>query len=129
MVVSPAIETLLSSGRASAHLATSHNDRPHVAPVWYVYADSKLYLMTGGRKLRNMKENPRVAVSIENTRENYWAICILGSARIVTDREKVGEIRRKLNEKYTTAETDGGESSYEYRLVEIEIGSATRAGG
>ncbi|WP_338728833.1 pyridoxamine 5'-phosphate oxidase family protein [Haladaptatus sp. DJG-WS-42] len=129
MVVSPTIERLLSSGRASAHLATSHDDRPHVAPVWYVYDNSKLYLMTGGRKLRNIAENPRVAISIENTRESYWAVSILGMARIVTDREKVTEIRRKLNAKYRTTATDGGESGYEYRLVEIEIGSATRAGG
>lgn len=130
MAVSSSIERLLSSGRASAHLATSHNDRPHVAPVWYVYDEAKLYLMTGGQKLRNIKNNPRVAVSIENTRENYWAVSILGTAHVVSDREKVGEIRRKLNQKYSSSvETDGGESDYEYRLIEIEIRSATRAGG
>ncbi|MFC6962762.1 pyridoxamine 5'-phosphate oxidase family protein [Halocatena marina] len=65
MSVSPDVEELISNAKLMAHLATSVDDRPHVAPVWYAYDDGTLSLLTGGKKLANVQENPQVAVSIE----------------------------------------------------------------
>ena len=100
----------LETATVSAHLATAAKNRPHVAPVWFLYDDGHLYAFTGGRKLANLRENPRVAASIE-------------------DEERIEEVGQRLFEKYT-----GGAPADEYSdsdgtpqgtLIEISIGTAT----
>ena len=39
MSVQPEAEALITDAPEMAHLATSSDDRPHVAPVWYLYDD------------------------------------------------------------------------------------------
>ncbi len=68
-------ETLLSEESVMAHLATCSDGRPHVAPVWYHYGDGTVSILTGGRKLANIRENPRVAVSFQKDtagKQNGW---------------------------------------------------------
>ena len=48
MTIPPDVESLIEDAPVSAHLATSVDDRPHVAPVWYGYRDGVFYFMTGG---------------------------------------------------------------------------------
>jgi len=49
MSVPAQVEELIPSLRLSAHVATSVDGRPHVAPVWYVYDDGVLpFVAIGG---------------------------------------------------------------------------------
>lgn len=66
MAVPDEVESLITDATLSAHVATSVDDRPHVAPVWYLYDDGVVSFVTSGRKLRNLRQNPRVALSIED---------------------------------------------------------------
>lgn len=128
MGISPGIENLIRDATLSAHIATTVNDRPHVAPVWYVYDDGLIWILTGGKKLQNVKRNPRVALSIEKYDEDGvdWSAQLLGTARTVEDDTLVKEIRNRMNDKYSGPYgTDGGEDGYGWALIEIEIGSAT----
>ena len=59
------VEELINGAKLMAHLATSVNGRPHVAPLWYAYDDGVLSVLTTGKKLANIQQNPQVAVSIE----------------------------------------------------------------
>ena len=59
------VEALLTSEPLMAHLATCRDGRPHAAPVWYRYEDGVVELVTTGTKLRNLRANPRVALSIQ----------------------------------------------------------------
>ena len=117
------IERVLES-RLSVHIATAVNDRPHVAPVWFIYENGRVWFITGGKKVENIRKNPRVALSIERYDRNGvdWAVQLLGTARIVTDEEKrkqFGErLGRKYDEKYAT-DGSGGE------LIAVDIGSST----
>ncbi|MFW5949222.1 MAG: pyridoxamine 5'-phosphate oxidase family protein [Halolamina sp.] len=59
MTVPDEVEELIADARLSVHVATSVDDRPHVAPVWYLYDDGVVSFVTSGRKLRNVRQNPR----------------------------------------------------------------------
>lgn len=131
------VESLIADAPVSAHLATSVDDRPHVAPVWYGYRDGVVYFVTGGRKLSNLRRNPRVSLSVEDARggDVAWNATLLGRATVSDDPERLEWARGWIYEKYDDpddeARTDGGEQpeeddyEYDYALVEVEIGSAS----
>lgn len=118
MSVDPTIEARITDVPLSAHLATSVNDRPHVAPIWFVYDDGELSMLTGGKKLANVRQNPRVALSIESYDRSgvNWGVQLLGTARVVDDRARVRRVQERLDEIYDGeygadggVEVDGGE--------------------
>ncbi|WP_121741565.1 pyridoxamine 5'-phosphate oxidase family protein [Natronorubrum halophilum] len=115
-------ERLLESETLMAHLATSVDDRPHVAPVWYRYEDGVVELVTTGRKLANVRENPRVALSIQKDDDGdaRWMVALRGTATIVEDADEIGVATRKINEKYG-ADPDAYPQN---TLVRIDVGSA-----
>lgn len=143
MTVSAEVASLIADAPVSAHLATSIDDRPHVAPVWYGYQDGVLYFITGGQKLANMRRNPRVAISIEKMSDGdvEWNVSLRGTATIRDDPDRIDWASGWIYDKYkaddeipsdedpdSTQQTDGGESSEEQRdaaLIEVTIGSSS----
>jgi nitroimidazol reductase NimA-like FMN-containing flavoprotein (pyridoxamine 5'-phosphate oxidase superfamily) len=95
-------EALLTSEALIAHLATSADDRPHVAPVWYDYAEGTIEVLTTGRKLANIRANPRVALSVQKDEDGraQWAVTILGQATIIEDDEATEAATARINPKY-----------------------------
>lgn len=76
------------SGKHIAHLATLNPDgSPHMIPIWYRYADGKLYMAGGktGAKARNIRRDPRVVVSITGPEQPYKYVLVHGKAQIVTE--------------------------------------------
>ncbi|MEM9200252.1 MAG: pyridoxamine 5'-phosphate oxidase family protein [Actinomycetota bacterium] len=50
-------------------MATTRPDgRPHLAPVWFVYVDNRIWIGTGAGSVRvaNLTADPRAAVSLED---------------------------------------------------------------
>jgi hypothetical protein len=147
MTVPADVESLIGGVPVSAHLGTAVDDRPHVAPVWYGYRDGVLYFMTGGKKLENVRRNPRVAVSIEDARggDVKWNVTLLGRATVRDDPDRIDWASGWIYDKYDDEEetgddsvdsengsqTDGGgsddaeEEEEDYALVEVTIGSAS----
>lgn len=113
---------LLTSGAHVAHLGTSHDDRPHVAPVWYTYYDGTIEIVTTGQKLENIRRNPRVALSVQDTDEGVaqWGVTLRGTATVVEDDADASAIHRRINRRYG-ADEDAWE---ENTAVRIEVGSA-----
>ena len=116
-------EELIGDARLMAHLATCRDGRPHVAPVWYDYADGTLEIVTTGRKLANVRQNPRVALSIQDDEEGHpkWMVSIRGRATVVDDEEETRESNRRLNRKYGIEEDAWSGNT----LVRIDVTSAT----
>lgn len=116
-------ETLLQSEPLMAHLATCRDGRPHVAPVWYRYEDGVVEIVTTGRKLANIRANPKVALSIQADEDGdaEWMVSLLGTATVIEDESQNREAARKINAKYG-AEPDAYETN---TLVRIDIGSAS----
>lgn len=122
--VPPQVEKLLTSEPLVAHLATSTDDRPHVTPLWYRYEDGIIEVMTTGRALSNIKENPRVSLSVQRDRDGHpeWTVTLRGTATIVEDEETNRRRNRVLNRVYNA---DEGSWEDENTLVRIEIGSVS----
>jgi nitroimidazol reductase NimA-like FMN-containing flavoprotein (pyridoxamine 5'-phosphate oxidase superfamily) len=122
MAVPDEVETLIAGATLSVHVATSVDDRPHVAPVWYLYDDGVVSFVTSGRKLRNLRENPRVALSIEKGDESgvEWTVTMLGTATVIDDPERVEPVQRRIDEKYDNEDDYGFQP-----VVEVEIASTS----
>jgi PPOX class probable F420-dependent enzyme len=123
--VPPEAARLLTSEPLTVHLATCRDGRPHVAPVWYLYdADAEVVeLVTTGRKLANVRENPRVALSVgkETGGHAEWTVTLLGTAEVVDDEARTREATRRINAKYGASE----EAWAENRLVRVDVGTAS----
>ena len=106
-----------------AHLATSADGRPHVAPVWYLYEDGVVSLVTSGRKLANVRENPRVALSVQKDEggDAQWTVTLLGTATVVEDDAAFRDANRRINAKYGADE----EAYEENTLVRVDVGTTT----
>lgn len=121
--VPAAVERLITSEPLMAHLATCAEGRPHAAPVWYVYEDGVVEISTSGRKLRNLRANPRVALSIQKDEggDPRWMATLLGTATVVEDDEAFRTANRRINRKYgASPDAFAGNT-----LVRIEVGSAS----
>ncbi|MFB6095851.1 MAG: pyridoxamine 5'-phosphate oxidase family protein [Haloferacaceae archaeon] len=121
--LAPEVVERLTGDPVVAHLATSVDDRPHVAQVWYVYADGVVELTTTGRKLANLRRNPRVALSFgeEVAGVPEWTVTLLGTATVVEDDDAFEAANRRINAKYGARPDAHAENT----LVRIEPASAT----
>lgn len=128
------LESLIGGESHIAHLATSTDDRPHVAPVWYGYEDGVVSVVTGGRKRANARQNPRVAVSIQQDADGVpeWRVVLRGTATVIDDVDAINRAARWIYPKYigedeaawapvyrSAVSDDPNES-----LLEIDVGSA-----
>lgn len=71
-----------------AHLCTVRPDgRPHVAPVSYMVEGDKAYVATpeGTVKLRNVRKNPKVSLSIATEPSPARYVVLEGNATVTTD--------------------------------------------
>ena len=127
MSVPHEVEELIAEAPVSAHVATSVDDRPHVAPVWYLYEDGVVSFVTGGRKLSNLRRNPRVAISIERAEPErvHWTVTLLGTARIVGDGDRIAAFDERAFEKYYEPVSGADDLVGEQRLVEVDVSSAS----
>lgn len=122
------VEEWLTTGREMAHLATSRDDRPHVAPIWYRYEDGVVEFVTGGKKLENVRANPRVSISIERSEDGVgqWHVVLFGTATVVTDEEELWAGRTRLFQRYRgrdpSLEEDGEPPE---ALVRVGVASAS----
>jgi nitroimidazol reductase NimA-like FMN-containing flavoprotein (pyridoxamine 5'-phosphate oxidase superfamily) len=120
-IIPSEIEELIASEPVVAHLATCSDNRPHVAPLWYRYTDGVIEILTTGQKLANIRENPRVALSIQNDEDGIpqWMVSLRGTATIIDDEEKRREANHHLNRKYGVDE----DSWTKNVLVRVDVSS------
>jgi len=121
--VPDAAEELLTSEPLMAHFATCTDGRPHVAPVWYHYDDGVIEVLTTGTKLANVRENPRVAVSVQKDEKGVaqWMVTLRGTAEVVEDRDEQRAAAGRINPKYGADPDEYPENV----LVRVDVGSAT----
>ena len=88
MTVPDEVRSVIESD-ALAHVATVDSDgRPHVTIAWVGLEDDEIVFATLGdqRKLRNVRRDPRVTISIETDRTNEMGmreyLVVYGSGRV-----------------------------------------------
>jgi PPOX class probable F420-dependent enzyme len=121
--IDPEAERLLESEPLMAHLATCRDGRPHVAPVWYRYDDGTVEVTTTGRKLANLRANPRTALSVQKDVDGtaQWMVSLLGTATVVEDDAERRTAAARINAKYGADESAFPENV----LVRVDVGSAS----
>ncbi|MFW5965370.1 MAG: pyridoxamine 5'-phosphate oxidase family protein [Halodesulfurarchaeum sp.] len=121
--VPQAPEDLLESEPLAGFLATSVDDDPHVAPVWYRYEDGVLELTTSGKKLQNLRANPRAAFSVHKAEAGIpeWMVSLQGTATVIEAEAPNRQVRRAINAKYG-AEPDAFAGN---TLVRIDVDRAS----
>lgn len=126
--VPPAVERVLTEELEMAHLGTAVNDRPHVAPVWYRYEADMVEFVTEGKKLENIRANPKVALSIEHSENGHgqWHVVLFGTARIITEESQLWAGRTRLFQRYRNREPSLEEDGEPPEaLVKVDIGSVS----
>jgi len=120
-VVPPEVEELLTGEPVVAHLATCVDGKPHSAPLWFRYEDGTVEILTTGRKLANVRRNPRVSLSMEREREGIpeWMVTIRGTATVVDDEDEIEAANRRINRRYGVEKDAWSENV----LVRIDVGS------
>jgi len=97
-------DLFLSKGRIVRVSTVESDGTPHIAPIWYIYENGKLYLSTGpqSHKVRNIRANSKVAFCVDVGEAFYdlKAVVGKGTARILTDKKFNDEIGRKILLKY-----------------------------
>jgi len=116
------VAELLTSEPLTAHIATCRDGRPHVAPVWYLYEDGDVWIVTSGRKLADIRVNPYVSLSIEKSERGLpeWTATLRGTASVVDDGDAFERVNERINRKYAV----DGDAWDDNTLVRIDVGSA-----
>lgn len=59
-------------------------NRPQALPIWYAYEDGEIVMMASARsqKVRNIKRNPEVALTVDQRTPPYYAAMVQGAAVI-----------------------------------------------
>jgi len=86
-----------------ARIATSHDDIPHVKPVSFIYHEGDIFIATDyqTRTFKNVKNNPRVAISIDIYESGkHKAIIIQGKAIILEKGKEFLDIYKIFEKKF-----------------------------
>jgi PPOX class probable F420-dependent enzyme len=93
------------AGPHVAHFASIRPDgTPHVSPVWYQWEDGKITVVSGDSavKTRNVRKNPKVAISVATDEWPYQYVILEGDATI--ESENLRETVRSIFSRYEGAE-------------------------
>lgn len=135
MTIVPTDEEQLFAGEPLvAYLATSVDDRPHVTPVSYYYEDETMQIITTGKKVENVRQNPRVAVAIQKDVDGHpeWMVQLKGTATVLDDAEDVKVGAMNIYTKYFGENVDEWDElrkkmvrnpDDEAAVIEIDVGS------
>ncbi|MBA4717742.1 MAG: pyridoxamine 5'-phosphate oxidase family protein [Nitrosopumilus sp.] len=80
------------------------NKTPHIAPVWYLYSEKKIYIGTNTNtiKAKNVKTNKRASfcVDVGVNAPNIYGVMGQGDANLILDDKKVKTIAKKILLRY-----------------------------
>jgi PPOX class probable F420-dependent enzyme len=97
---------------------------PHLVPVCHVLHDGKIYFASGddGRKVKNIKENPRVAVTVD-CYSDAWAslkgVTVQGTAKLIEGGPRFRRIRALLYTKYPQYPREAALTESDSVVVEV----------
>ena len=104
--LTPAVRELLEA-RNMAHVATLMADgSPHVSPVWVAVEGDRLAIFSAAAhlKVRNMRRDPRVGVSVADEHNPYHSVVIRGRVVEQIDDDRAIEIMDRMSRRYTGAD-------------------------
>ena len=106
MELSPAARELIDSDAVATVATLNADGSPHLSEAWIGLEDGEIVIgtLTDQRKLRTIRRDPRVAVSVQSRRINEWGL------------------REYLVMDGTARVTEGGAAELLQRLAHVYIG-------
>jgi PPOX class probable F420-dependent enzyme len=98
--------------RLIATLGTTNDDGSiHLVPIWYLYADGRLYLPTGSgsRKARNVRARPAVTVLVDQRHGDRHRWASADGAATLLGGGDAKSINARVRARYLT---DAGDATY-----------------
>lgn len=93
----------LCGARNMAHVATLMSDgSPHVSPVWIAVEGDRLAIFSTAAhlKVRNMRRDPRVGISICDEQNPYRSVIIRGRVVGEIEEDTALEITERMSRRY-----------------------------
>ncbi len=123
MTISNEASDFLDRANIAIMATIGPGNRPHAAPVWYLYEDGVFIMSTGrgSQKHRNVEAQPEITLVVDRRSLPYYAVMAQGRAEIgprLADEERRRMATRYLGEKLARAylERVSGEDSVTIRL-------------
>ena len=97
---------------------------PHVVPVCHILVDGRIYFGSAndGRKVQNLKANPRVTVTVDLYSDD-WAnlkgVMVQGTAKLIEKGPRFRKIRALLYKKYPQYPAEAALDEADSVIVEV----------
>ena len=97
------IEDFLSESNIARIATVRPNNLPHVTPVWYLWENNQLLIaiMKGSVKESNIRQNNKVAVTVDSNMAPNKGVIIEGTAKI---EELSNDMERRIGLRYLKTE-------------------------
>lgn len=102
-------ETRFLKRNEMCRIATSSKNIPHVVPVSYIFEEGTFIFATdyGTKKLENIKENKRVALTVDvYGSAGNKAVCVQGIAEVIDDSGEFERLYRTFYRKFEWVRSD-----------------------
>ncbi len=124
MRIKKSLAKLLTWSRVSRVATANASGVPHLVPVSHVLVDDKLFFASdaNARKVRNLKANPRVAVTVDiysDDWSNLKGVMVQGTTRFIDKGPRFRKLRKLLYEKYP--QYPGEAALHEKEVVIVEV--------
>jgi PPOX class probable F420-dependent enzyme len=124
MRLKKSLAKLIAWERVARVATASATGTPHLVPVCHVLLDGKLYFASdaGARKVKNLKANPRVAVTVDlysDDWSNLKGVMLQGTTRLIEKGPRFRKIRRLLYAKYPQYPGEAALEESEVVIVEV----------
>src|SRR4051812_6821119 len=106
------------AGRRTLNVATiGPTGHPHVVAMWYGFAGDQVAFWTFGRaqKVMNIRRDPKISALVEDgqTYSQLRGVELVGTARLIEDREAIIEIGLSVAQRYQDVDADTARTSVE----------------
>jgi PPOX class probable F420-dependent enzyme len=115
----------LIAGERVCRVATAGADgKPHLVPVCHVLAGGKIYFGSdkSARKLTNLRENPRIALTIDLYSDDWShlkGVMVLGTVTLIERGPRFKQARARLYEKYPQYPEEAAIGAADSAIVEV----------
>jgi PPOX class probable F420-dependent enzyme len=96
------LEQFLSRPLTARIATVGEKNNPYIAPMWFLFEDGEILMSTPktATKIRNIKNNPEVAVTIDVTEGGFNLKGVIFRGRAALDEEKVLETAKRIFKRY-----------------------------
>ena len=118
------VSKLIAHERVCRVSTAGADGQPHLVPVCHVVAGDKIYFGSGdeARKVTNLRENPRIAVTVDLYSDDWSQIkgvMVNGTATLIERGPRFKQARDRLYAKYPQYRKEAALSPSDSVIVEI----------